>query len=79
MSTNVSTPRVIPIVEAVRNLRRVLKVVDRMGFVQLTKNGKARYHIGKEEDEKTLLARLEESARERKEGKTRVLRSLADL
>ena len=79
MRTKASTRRVIPVAEAVRNLQKVLKAVDQIGFVQLTRNGKARYHIGKEEDETKLLRRLEASVREHKGGKTKVLRSLADL
>jgi len=66
-------------VEAERNLRKVLRAVDRIGFVQLTRNGRARYHISKEEDEGKLLARLEASVKEHREGKTKVLESLADL
>jgi PHD/YefM family antitoxin component YafN of YafNO toxin-antitoxin module len=70
---------IIPIAEAERNLRKVLRAVDRTGFVQLTRNGKARYHISKEENEETLLARLEASVKDHRGGKTKVLKSLADL
>lgn len=79
MRTKVSVRHTVPIADAVRNLRKVLNAVDRVGFVQLTKNGKAHYHIGKEEDETKLLARLKASVQEHKAGRTKVLRSLADL
>lgn len=79
MSTRVSAAPTIPIAEAERNFRKVLRAVDRAGFVRLTKNGKVRYHIGREEEEAKLLARLKDSVQEHREGKTRVLRSLADL
>lgn len=69
----------VTLTEAARDLRKVLRVVDRTGFVRLTENGKARYHIGKEESEKQLLTRLRASVREHRAGKTRKLRSLADL
>ena len=79
MQTKTPTRRSISIAEAARNLQKVLKAVDRVGFVQLTRNGKARYHIRKEEDEAKLLKRLEASVREHKEGKTKALHSLAEL
>ncbi|MDP3685915.1 MAG: hypothetical protein Q8R32_03740 [bacterium] len=78
MRTKTSVPA-IPVADAARDFQKVLKAVDRAGFVQLTKNGKARYHISKEESEAQVLSRLKASLREHKAGKTTVLRSLADL
>lgn len=79
MSSRVSSPPSIPVAQATRDFRRVLRIVDRAGFVQLTKNGKTRYHIGKEVSETLLFSRLKASVREHEAGKTRVLRSLQDL
>ena len=73
------TATTVPVAEAERDLRNVLRIVDRRGFVRLTRNGKVRYHIEKEEPEAKVLARLKASVREHREGKTRILRSLADL
>ena len=79
MATRVSNAPAIPVTEAARDFRRVLKIVDRKGFVRLTKNGRTLYHVGREVPAGELLRRLKTSVREHEEGKTRLLRSLADL
>lgn len=79
MRTKASVSPAIPVHEAARDFRRVLKLVDRRGFVRLTRNGKARYHIGREVPAGELLRALKASVREHREGRTRLLRSLADL